>query len=241
MTDKGHYTIDNETPKERKRYIRDLFDTIVPTYDLLNRTLSGGVDTLWRRNIFRHLDAVRGKPVIDLCCGTGDLSKILSQKGAKVTSLDFSMNMLLKGRERGALKGDTLQADASSMPVRDGSFRAATIAFGIRNIPDLDHFIQEVFRVLAPGGQFAILELVRPEDPMVRFFYNIYLERLLPLIGGVVSGKFSAYQYLAKTINTFVAPKALQVLLEKYGFTEVKHFPQTFGVSTIMVCRKKER
>ena len=238
MTHNDPYIVDNEAPGERKTYIRNLFDTIVPTYDLLNRMLSGGVDTLWRRNIFKHIGSLLGKPVIDLCCGTGDLSRILSEKGARVASLDFSMNMLLKGRERGAIQGDILQADASRMPLRDESFSAATIAFGIRNIPDLDHFIQEVFRVLRPGGYFVILELVRPKDPFIRFFYNIYLERLLPLVGGMVSGQFSAYHYLAKTINTFLSPEELQRLLEQYGFVRIRRFPQTFGVATIIVCQK---
>lgn len=240
MTDQDGYIIDNQTPEDRKQYIKNLFDDIVPTYDLLNHILSAGIDTIWRRNIFRHMASVIHQPVIDLCCGTGDLSKIIFQKGASLTSLDFSMNMLLKGRKRKALPGNLLQADASRIPVHGNSFHTATIAFGIRNIPDLDHFINEVFRVLKPGGQFAILELVRPKNPFIKIFYKVYLENLLPLIGGLVSGQPSAYMYLSKTINTFVDPHDLQVMLEKYGFINVRHFPQTFGVATIMICNKKE-
>ncbi|MBU0993012.1 MAG: bifunctional demethylmenaquinone methyltransferase/2-methoxy-6-polyprenyl-1,4-benzoquinol methylase UbiE [Proteobacteria bacterium] len=240
MTDQEGYIIDNQTPEGRKQFIKNLFDDIVPTYDLLNHVLSAGIDTIWRRNMFRHMASVIHQPVIDLCCGTGDLSKICFQKGARLTSLDFSMNMLLKGRKRKALQGKLIQADASRIPVHENSFHTATIAFGIRNIPDLDHFIKEVYRVLKPGGQFAILELVRPRDPFINLLYRAYLEKLLPLIGGIVSGQPSAYQYLSKTISTFVDPYDLQVMLEKYGFVKARHFPQTFGVATIIVCNKKE-
>lgn len=233
------YEIDNDNPEEKKRFIKKLFDSIVPTYDLLNHILSMGTDMLWRRNIFHHIKDVRDNMAIDLCCGTGDLSLLLHQKGAKVVSLDFSMNMLQKGIKKKALKGYAVVADASLIPFRENSFAAATIAFGIRNIPDIDIFIKDLFRVLIPGGQLAILELVRPVNKIIEKLYSFYLCNLLPFIGSVISGRKSAYRYLSGTIATFVDPKDLQALLEKFGFTKVSHYPQTFSIATIIICRKE--
>jgi len=232
------YEINNVNPEEKKRFIKKLFDSIVPTYDLLNHILSMGTDMLWRRNIFHHITDVRNNLAIDLCCGTGDLSLLLHQKGAKVVSLDFSMNMLQKGIKKKALKGYPVVADASLIPFGNNSFAAATIAFGIRNIPDIDIFIKEVFRVLMPGGQLAILELVRPVNKIIEKPYSFYLCNLLPFIGGIISGRKSAYRYLSGTIATFVDPKDLQALLETYDFTQISNYPQTFGVATIIICRK---
>ena len=233
------YEIDNDNPEEKKLFIKKLFDSIVPTYDLLNHILSMGTDMLWRRNIFNHIKDVRDNMVIDLCCGTGDLSLLLYQKGAKVVSLDFSMNMLQKGIEKQALKGYPVVADASFIPFRENSFAAATIAFGIRNIPDIDIFIKDLFRVLMPGGQLAILELVRPVNKIIEKLYSFYLCNLLPFIGGIISGRKSAYRYLSGTIATFVDPKDLKALLEKFGFTDVSHYPQTFNIAAIIICRKE--
>ncbi len=232
------YEINNKTPEEKKRFIQDLFDSIVPTYDLLNHVLSMGTDVLWRRNIFRHINNVRDKKAIDLCCGTGDLSLLLHKKGADVVSLDFSMNMLQRGIRKKALKGDPVSADAGLIPFKDNTFSAATIAFGIRNIPDIDNFIKDVFRVLSPGGQLAILELVRPENKIVRVFYSFYLHKLLPFIGGMISGEKTAYNYLSKTIATFIDQPELKRMLKQYGFDSVTFYPQTFGVATIIVCEK---
>ena len=233
------YEIDNDNPEDKKRFIKELFDSIVPTYDLLNHILSMGTDMLWRKNIFRHIKDVRDNMAIDLCCGTGDLSLLLHQKDAKVVSLDFSMNMLQKGIAKKALKGYPVVADASLIPFRENSFAVATIAFGIRNIPDIDIFIKDIFRVLMPGGQLAILELVRPVNKIIEKLYAFYLCNLIPFIGGIISGRKSAYKYLSGTIATFVDPKDLQALLEKFGFTDVSHYPQTFNIAAIIICRKK--
>ena len=238
MKNSFSYKIDNNNPEEKKRFIQQLFDSIVPTYDLLNHVLSLGTDLLWRRNIFKHLKSVHNASVIDLCCGTGDVSLLLSQKGAKVVSLDFSMNMLKRGIQKKALKGDPVSADACHIPFREHSFSVATIAFGIRNIPDIDHFIKEVFRVLTPGGQLAILELVRPENRLMKTLYSYYLRKVLPFIGGIMSGKKVAYNYLSKTIATFIDQPDLQKMLKRYGFIHITAHPQTFGIATIITCEK---
>jgi demethylmenaquinone methyltransferase / 2-methoxy-6-polyprenyl-1,4-benzoquinol methylase len=238
VKDPVSYEINNKAPEEKKRFIQNLFDSIVPTYDLLNHVLSAGIDTLWRKNIFRLIDPVKGKPVIDLCCGTGDLSRLLDKNEARLFSLDFSMNMLRRGIEKNALCGDSVAADASRIPFSDNTFHTATIAFGIRNIPDLDNFIREVHRVIIPGGQFVILELVRPANKIISSLYSMYLGKILPFIGGMISGERIAYKYLSGTIATFIDPLDLEVMLEKYGFVSTTHHLQTFGVASIIICRR---
>jgi len=233
------YEINNRNPEEKKRFVQRLFDSIVPTYDLLNHVLSMGTDMLWRRNIFRHINNIEGRRAIDLCCGTGDLSLLLHKNGAKVVSLDFSINMLKRGIAKKALKGRPISADACLIPFKDNTFTVASIAFGIRNIPDIDNFIKDVFRILVPGGQLAILELVRPKNKIVRMLYSFYLGTILPFIGGVISGRKAAYEYLSKTIFTFIDQLDLKDMLEKYGFCDVAFYPQTFGVATIIVCQKE--
>lgn len=239
METNASYKIDNKTPAQKKKFIQNLFDSIVPTYDLLNRVLSGGIDMIWRINVFRHIRSVKGKRTIDLCCGTGDISTLLYRKGAKLASLDFSLHMLKKGKNKGSLPGTSIAADASIIPFKDNTFHTATIAFGIRNIPDLDNFIKDVHRVMDNNGQFVILELVRPKARLVGLVYSFYLGTILPLIGGMISGKRFAYKYLSTTIATFIDPVDLKNLLVKYGFSKVTCYPQTLGIATIIVCNKE--
>jgi demethylmenaquinone methyltransferase/2-methoxy-6-polyprenyl-1,4-benzoquinol methylase len=231
--------INNDRPEARKRFIHGLFDSIVPTYDLLNHVLSVGIDIHWRKKIFRYIQSVEGKRAVDLCCGTGDLSRLLDRKGANVVSLDFSMNMLQRGVEKKALAGSPMAADVSLIPFKDNTFHVAAIAFGVRNIPDLDDFLREVLRVLKPGGQFAILELSRPGRKIISHIYAVYLRNILPLVGGVLSGRRIAYQYLSQTIATFVDSTDLQAMLEKHGFRAVSRYPQTLGIATIIVSQKE--
>lgn len=232
------YKINNKDPEDKKRYIRHLFDTIVPTYDLLNHVLSFGMDFLWRRRMFRYMRSVKNERAIDLCCGTGDVSRLLSKAGAGTVSLDFSSAMLERARRKGSLTGFCVAADASRMPFVDSTFSAATIAFGIRNIPDLDNFIREVIRVLKPGGEFVILELVRPRSALIRVLYYLYLRIILPVIGGLMSGKLFAYKYLSKTIETFVDPAELRDMLERYGLAGISQYPMTLGSAMIIVGKK---
>ncbi|MFC1505135.1 bifunctional demethylmenaquinone methyltransferase/2-methoxy-6-polyprenyl-1,4-benzoquinol methylase UbiE [Thermodesulfobacteriota bacterium] len=233
------YELDDHHPQARKRFIQQLFDAIVPTYDLLNRVLSMGTDVVWRRNIFRHIPPLQGQKVIDLCCGTGDLSALLHRKGGQVVSLDFSLKMLQRGIKKKALPDQPVAADASRLPFKRQSFDFACIAFGIRNIPDINTFINAVGEVLAPNGKLVVLELTRPHNKMVRTFYRLYLEHLLPLVGGLVSGQPLAYRYLSRTIATFVEPAELEGMLSQGGFARVDHFPQSFGIATITVACKE--
>jgi demethylmenaquinone methyltransferase/2-methoxy-6-polyprenyl-1,4-benzoquinol methylase len=232
------YELDDRHPQARKRFIRQLFDAIVPTYDLLNRVLSMGTDVIWRRHVFRHIPPLQGRKVIDLCCGTGDLSALLHRKGGQVVSLDFSLKMLQHGIQKQALPGRPVAADASRLPFKPQTFDFACIAFGIRNLPDINTFIRAVGQILAPHGKLVVLELTRPRNTMVRMFYRLYLDHLLPFIGGLVSRQPLAYRYLSRTIETFIEPVDLGRMLLQGGFERVDHFPQTFGIATITVADK---
>ena len=239
MTRELRYEIDNVNPREKKRFIRKMFDSLVPTYDLLNHLLSMGIDTTWRKHIFRYIAGDGSARALDLCCGTGDLSLLLRKNKFDTISLDFSLNMLERGREKGAIADGAVAGDVSRLPFRDGTFRAATIAFGIRNVPDIDIFLDEVRRVLAPGGTLVILELTRPEGFIMKKFYSLYLGVVLPFIGGLVSGKWEAYRYLAGTIATFIHPGELAKLLETHGFVRTARHPQTFNIASIIVSEKE--
>lgn len=233
-----NYRHEEGDPSERKKFIRGIFDDIVPTYDLLNRILSGGIDSGWRRYLVRSSGDLTDKPVLDLCCGTGDLSRQLRRAGAAVYSLDFCFPMLAKGKQKNWLDDRAIAADASKLPCRDSSFYMATIAFGIRNIPDPASLMSEAFRVLAPGGAFRILELTRPSNPLVNIFYRFYLSIFLPRVGGLISGKKKAYRYLASTIATFLDPENLVAMLKEAGFGEVEVKKKTFGIASIITARK---
>jgi len=237
MNNYSRYEINNTNPSEKKRYIRSMFDSIVPTYDLLNRILSLGIDNLWRRDLVK-IAGLKNKIVLDLCCGTGDLTRQIIKSNGKVISLDFSFNMLKKGKERGWLTGDNLSADACALPFKNSVFDFLTIAFGIRNIPDIDIFLAESLRVLKPDGKLLILELTRPDNILVRFFYNLYLGKILPFIGGIISGKDEAYSYLAGSISTFLEREMLIQRIKNSGFTEVSYKKKTFGIATIYICKK---
>lgn len=238
MTDYSKYEINNIDPGDKKRYVRSMFDSIVPTYDLLNRVLSLGIDSTWRHDLVKLCGNIRGRRVLDVCCGTGDLSKDIAAAGADLHSLDFSFEMLKRGFAKGWLTGYNLSADAAKLPFRDESFPALTIAFGIRNIPDVDLFLSGALRVLEPGGSLLILELTRPENCFIRFLYNIYLTKILPVVGGLLSGKREAYKYLAGSISTFLDRDVLVSRIKSAGFTSVDYKSRTFGTATIYICRK---
>jgi demethylmenaquinone methyltransferase/2-methoxy-6-polyprenyl-1,4-benzoquinol methylase len=232
------YELNDNSPRERKRFIRKTFDSIAGTYDVLNRILSFGVDLSWRRYALGLLGDVSDKTALDICSGTGDFSSLLSQKGASVVSLDFSLEMLARGVASGRISEYPVAADATQLPFRDGRFDAAVIAFGVRNIPDLNVFIDECFRVLRQRGDLVIVELTRPRNFFMRIAYRVYLQIGVPVIGGLVSGRLTAYRYLSKTIASFIDPENLGRMLERGGFIDVRIHRRFFGVATVIHCRR---
>jgi len=218
-----------------------MFDRIAPTYDLLNRLLSFGRDSSWRRRAARCIEDRGPVRVVDLATGTGDLLTTLLRERLHIVDavgLDCSEAMLRIGREKIRRCGLSdrvrlVRGDATSTPFPDESFDAVTMAFGIRNTPDARATLDEIHRLLAPGGTAVILEFSLPRNPVVRWGYLAYLRFVVPLIGAVVSGDRRAYRYLNQSIEAFHSPSAFCAMMEQAGFRDVSATPLTGGVASI--------
>ena len=198
--------------------VRSMFDRIAPVYDAMNRVMTAGLDLRWRR--LAAAAVVRpGDRVLDAACGTGDLAVADLRAGAgRVTGLDFSPRMLERARRK-APRVEWVEGDLLALPFEDGTFDAATIGFGVRNVVDLERALGELHRVLRPGGRLAILEITRPRGAL-RPFFSLWFDRLVPLIGRVLPGG-SAYSYLPASVARFPAAEELAALLGRVGFEDV--------------------
>lgn len=203
--------------------IRAMFDAIAPTYDLLNHTLSLGIDLRWRRIAARSLQLKAGDKAADLCAGTLDMSVALRQTGARVLALDFSLPMLQGGEKKAARAGAILrvQGDAMRLPLPAGALDAVTVAFGIRNVFSTGDCLREIRRVLRPGGRIAILEFA-PAKGLTGRLFNLYFRHLLPRLGALISGDGAAYRYLPESVAGYLAPAEFLALLAEAGFTDGK-------------------
>ena len=216
--------------------VRSMFDRIAPRYDLLNRLLSGGTDVRWRRRAVAFLDLAPGARVLDLCTGTADLLlEALRSGGARGgLGVDLSHQMLVRGKQKLAAAGAEGTAvaggDAERLPVRDGSFDGALVAFGIRNVGDPLAALREVHRALRPGGRFVVLEFQTPRGPLGAA-YQLYFRHVLPRVGGLVSGDGSAYAYLPASVARFPEPEAFAALMRQAGFGDVRHERLTLGIA----------
>ena len=197
--------------------VRTMFDRIAPVYDVMNRVMTVGLDVRWRK--LAAAAAVRpGDRVLDAACGTGDLAIADLRAGAsKVTGLDFSEEMLARARRKAPL--DWVQGDMLALPFADGTFDAATVGFGVRNVADLELSLRELRRVLRPGARLAILEITQPRG-VLRHFFHLWFDKIVPLLGKVLPGG-SAYTYLPESVKRFPDADALAVLLRENGFGQV--------------------
>jgi len=225
-----------KTQQEASRQVREMFTRIAPRYDLLNHLLSGQMDRVWRGRTARELKAILERPdaqVLDLCCGTGDLAFSLQRRGkARILGADFSHTMLVRAREKAlALNGTApvpfLEADALRLPFADGSFDLVTSAFGFRNLANYEDGLREILRVLKPGGTLGILEFSEPAPGVLGDAYRFYTQKLLPKIGGWISGDAEAYAYLPKSVSRFFRPEEFASVLKEVGFTQVRYHPMT--------------
>jgi demethylmenaquinone methyltransferase/2-methoxy-6-polyprenyl-1,4-benzoquinol methylase len=198
--------------------VRTMFDRIAPVYDVMNRVMTAGLDVRWRR--LTATAAVRaGDSVLDAACGTGDLAIADLRAGAgKVTGLDFSERMLERARRKDA-RIEWVQGDMLALPFADGTFDAATVGFGVRNVADLPLALTELRRVLRAGGRLAILEITQPRGALKPFF-SLWFDRVVPLLGKVLPGG-SAYTYLPASVKRFPPAEELAGLLRESGFGDV--------------------
>jgi demethylmenaquinone methyltransferase/2-methoxy-6-polyprenyl-1,4-benzoquinol methylase len=225
--------------------IAGMFDAIAPRYDLLNHLLSAGLDRRWRSRAIAELALRPGARVLDLCSGTGDLaiSAVQQSKGASVIGVDFAGEMLRLGaakiRARDLVRAIRLvRGDATSIPLASGSCDAATIGFGIRNVVEPRRALEELARVLRPGGRLAILEFGQPRIPGVRTLYSWYFRYVLPLVGRAVSKHQSAYSYLPASVGTFPSPGDFSGLIAATGFSQVRAVPLSFGIVYLYVAER---
>jgi demethylmenaquinone methyltransferase/2-methoxy-6-polyprenyl-1,4-benzoquinol methylase len=227
--------------------VRGLFGRIAPRYDLLNRVLSLGIDRRWRRRAVRAAGEVRGSVVVDVCCGTGDLSIEFARAGALVAGFDFTPQMLslsLPKTEALGLRGLYAQADALRLPVRTAAADVASVAFGVRNLADLGGGLAELARVVKPGGCVLVLEFSPPPRGWIGAAYRVYFTRVLPRIGAWISGDAEAYRYLPRTVSAWLSPEELQRRMEQAGLVDCGHASLTFGIASLhwgRVAARSER
>ena len=233
-------------PDSASRAVERMFTSIAPRYDLLNHLLSANVDKLWWRRSARSFRATLSRPgvqVLDLCCGTGDMAFALYGEGprARITGADFSHAMLKRALAKSPARSGGVvlwvEADALRLPFADKSFDLVTSAFGFRNLADYDLGLQEIWRVLRPGGACGILEFSEPGGMLGRI-YGLYFRHVLPKIGALVSGVKSAYAYLPASVERFPQVPEMISRMQNAGFRDVRWIPYTFGIAGLFRARR---
>ena len=233
------------TEQTKKEEVREMFDRIAPTYDMLNHTLSLNIDRLWRRRVVRLVRRFAPRRILDVATGTGDLAIAMARRirGTQVLGVDLSEGMLDIARRKVAEAGldgrvvlDT--GDAERLFVSDSAVDVATVAFGVRNFGDLDAGLRDIARTLREGGRIVILEFSTPRNPLARAFYGFWNRRVLPRVGGMVSRDRKAYEYLPESIGEFPAPERFLEMMSRAGLRNCKARSQSFGIAHIYVGEK---
>lgn len=241
----GARTAANQNPEAAAKAVEQMFSSIAPKYDLLNHVLSMNVDRWWWWRTARRFRTILQRPenaVLDLCCGTGDMTFALYKQsggnGARITGADFSRAMLERAREKGAGEPiEWVEADALHMPFPDASFNLVTSAFGFRNLADYDAGLREIARVLRNTGEIAILDFGEPKG-LIGKFYRFYFRNVLPRVGTMISGIKGPYAYLPASVARFPEPPEMLVRMKAAGFREVSYTPYTFGIAGLYWGRK---
>ncbi|MFT5088388.1 MAG: demethylmenaquinone methyltransferase/2-methoxy-6-polyprenyl-1,4-benzoquinol methylase [Candidatus Latescibacterota bacterium] len=228
---------DKEKIAEHKRRNREMFDAIAQRYDLLNHLLSGGIDIYWRRRALDSLRVERPQRILDLATGTGDFALSAGRlEPQRVFGVDVALEMLRLGVQK--VKARDAQAtllggDAEYLPFRDGSFDVVMGAFGVRNFGHIPSGLAEAYRVLKPGGEILVLDFCEPAVPIFKQLYLFYFHKVLPLVGGIISGERQAYAYLPRSVGDFPQGEAFVRLLDEAGFVESEATPLTMGICSI--------
>lgn len=226
--------------------VREMFDSIAPAYDVMNRMMTFGIDRRWRSTAVAEVAEKSPEHVLDIATGTGDLAIKIARSisGVRVTGVDLSEGMIDIGRNKvkaASLTGRVFmrQADALRLPFEDNSFDAITVAYGVRNFEHLDRGYAEMLRVLRPGGQLTVLELTPPKSAWVKPFYAFYTRCVIPLVGRMVSRDSRAYAYLPESIRAVPAREKMLEIMTDVGFVQTRYRSLTFGVCTLYTACKR--
>jgi demethylmenaquinone methyltransferase/2-methoxy-6-polyprenyl-1,4-benzoquinol methylase len=234
------------SPEEKKRLVREQFDPIAPTYDLADAVLSAGLDERWRKKGIGLLRLREGNHVLDLCGGTGDFARLTAVRTGeqgRVVIYDFNRRMMEAGRRRinRSPRGRNIvciQGDGEAISFADESFEAVTLGFGLRNFVHPELALREIHRVLRTGGRLLVLEFSLPARRGMRYLYDFYSFRVMPLVARIVSGTAGPYRYLAESIRVFPPPEEVAELISRAGFQEVRFQRLSQGLATLYTARK---
>lgn len=229
------------TPQAKRRYVRRLFSTIADRYDLITRVLSYGQDARWKATLVAMANIRAGERALDLACGTGDIAFAIANRGARTVGLDITHRMLeLALRRAGSAKAPSSQADIgficgdmTSLPLQSALFDLVTTGYGLRNVPDLDAAIDEIARVLKPGGRLLSLDFNRPDSAIVRAVYLSYLTAVGATLGWILHRDPDTYRYIPASIRRYPGARGVADKMGARGFTNVRIVPLLFGLMTL--------
>ncbi len=229
----------------RKEQVTQMFDNISGNYDFMNRIMTFGIDVKWRKKVVKMVADTHAKKILDIATGTGDFAIMLAKiKPEKIVGLDISPGMLEVGKKKIKEKGlgnliEMVLGDSENLPFADNSFDAITVGFGVRNFEDLDKGLQEINRVLRPGGIFVVLETSQPDKFPFKQLYKFHSKYIIPLLGSLFSKDKKAYDYLPESAQAFPYGEAFNNILKKNEFIQVQDFPLLFGAARIYKAFKK--
>lgn len=225
---------------EKKKQVKLIFDSIAYRYDFLNHLLSFGFDYYWRKKALKLTGVNRNSILLDIACGTGDVSIEARKQGVEeIFGADFSYNMLtLFEKKSHWIKGRSIQMVAEKIPFKEGTVTNITVAFGVRNFYDIQEGFNSFHNVLTPGGKATIIEFRLPSNPIFKRLYKFYFKKILPLIGGIISGDKEAYSYLPRSVEEFDEKINMKELLHNSGFKKVDAHTLTMGIVQVIIATK---
>ncbi len=225
---------------EKKIEVKKIFDSIAWRYDFLNHLLSFGMDIYWRKRALKLTGFSRESILLDIACGTGDVAIEAKRQGVKnIYGADYSYNMLKLFEKKGKwIQKRTIQMVAENMPVKDESVTNITVAFGVRNFYNIQAGFDSFFRILKNDGKATIIEFRLPANPIFKGLYKFYFKKILPVVGGIISGDMKAYKYLPRSVEEFDEKIDMPELLRNSGFRKIEIYPMTMGIVQTIIATK---
>lgn len=237
---------------DKEKFIQKVFNSIAHDYDRMNLLLTGGFFPIWQNRLLKELKADKGDQILDLCCGSGTLTlklakELKDKESAWVTGLDFSEKMLEKAMEKSEktqLPVDFILGDALNLDFQAQTFNKVVNTFALRNLSNIERAFEEIFRVLKEDGQVYILEVSRPDNKIIRFFFEIYYYKIVPLLGRLsdrgqrLDGQYSPYQWLSQSLKDFPEKDQLKEIMREKGFSQITHKNYGFGGISLFIGKK---